>query len=106
MKTYLLLRAAAPLLLVIQLGIRLVRPEPSVLPDLAIFNLAVFLAALSAYLSPLFNDRWAVAGITGAIGIWAIGSTISTAESFYNFHIWRGFSDVAYALFYLSLIHI
>lgn len=100
MKTYLLLRAAAPLLLVIQLGIRLVRPEPSVLPDLAIFNLAVFLAALSAYLSPLFNDRWAVAGITGATGIWAIGSTISTAESFYNFHIWRGFSDVSYALFY------
>ncbi len=99
-KTYRFLRLGAFVLLALQLGIRSAFAHPSPLPDLFLFNLAVFLAALSAYFSPLFNDRWAVVGISGAIGIWAIGSTISTAESFYSFHIWRGFSDSAYALFY------
>lgn len=84
----------------IQLGIRLVVPIPSVLPDLVIFNSAVFFATYTAIHSPLFNDRFAVAGISGALGVWAMGSTLSTAESFYSFHVWRGFSDVAYAIFY------
>lgn len=99
-RTYRFLRICGPLALIIQLGIRSVFPSPAALPDLFIFNLAVFFAALTAFTSPLFNDRWAVAGITGAIGIWAIGSSLSTAESFYTFHIWRGFSDIAYSSFY------
>ncbi len=97
---YRLLRISAPVALASQLGIRLVFPTPSILPDLIIFNAAAFLAAMSAYFSPLFNDRWSAIGISSAVGIWAIGSTLSTAESFLAFHVWRGFSDIAYALFY------
>ena len=97
---YRLLRISAPVALASQLGIRLVFPTPSILPDLVIFNAAAFLAAMSAYFSPLFNDRWSAIGISSAVGIWAIGSTLSTAESFLAFHVWRGFSDIAYALLY------
>jgi diguanylate cyclase len=97
---YRLLRISAPVALASQLGIRLVFPTPAILPDLVIFNAAAFLAAASAYFSPLFNDRWSAIGISTALGIWALGSTLSTAESFLAFHIWRGFSDITYALFY------
>jgi len=97
---YRLLRISAPLALLSQLGIRLVFPTPSILPDLVIFNGAALLAGVSAYFSPLFNDRWSAIGISGAISIWAMGSSLSTAESFLSFHVWRGFSDIAYALFY------
>lgn len=99
-RRYRLLRGGAFILLLAQLGIRIIHPEPSPLADLLIFNAAAGCAALSAFAAPLFNDRWAVLGISMGIGIWAIGSTLSTAESFYSFHIWRGFSDIAYALFY------
>ena len=97
---YRLLRLSAPIAIALQLGIRLVSPQPSVIPDLVLFNVAIFLASFTAIHSPLSNDRFAVSGISSAIGIWAVGSTLSTAESFYNFHIWRGFSDIPYAIFY------
>jgi diguanylate cyclase (GGDEF)-like protein len=99
-RIYLVLRFSALIAIAIHLGIRLAFPEPAVFPDLFIFNFAVFLAAGNAYNSPLFNDRWAIVGISGAMGIWAIGSTLSTVESFYSVHMWRGFSDIAYAVFY------
>jgi diguanylate cyclase (GGDEF)-like protein len=99
-RTYRLIRFGAFVLLLFQLGIRLVNPDPSVLPDLILFNLAALFAAASAFLSPLFNDRWAVLAMAGGIGIWAIGSALSTSESFYYFHLWRGFSDISYSLFY------
>jgi len=98
--TYRFLRVSAAIMLAAQLGIRFVFPTPSPIPDLLLFNGAALLASLSAYVAPLFNDRWAVLALSGAIGIWAIGSTISSAESFYSFRLWRGFSDIAYALFY------
>ncbi len=98
--TYRFLRIGAVLVVLAQLGIRFVFSPPSPLPDLYLFNGAVFLAAASSYFSPLFNDRWAAIGISGALSIWAVGSTISTAESFYDFHVWRGFSDICYSLFY------
>ncbi len=100
--TYRFLRFGAVLAVLAQLGIRFVFPNPSPFPDLILFNGAVFLAAGAAYFSPLFNDRWAASGISGALSIWALGSTISTTESFYSssFHVWRGFSDISYSLFY------
>jgi diguanylate cyclase len=100
--TYPLLRISAVLALLAQLGIRFAFPDPSPLPDLILFNGAVYLAAGSAYFSPLFNDRWAAVGISAGLAIWATGSTISTAESFFSphFHLWRGFSDISYSLFY------
>ncbi len=99
-KTYRLLRMSAPAFLAVQIAFRFWHPAPSALADLFLFNGAVFLASTGAFLSPHFNDRWAAIGIASALGIWAIGSTLSTAESFYTFHLWRGFSDTAYALFY------
>jgi hypothetical protein len=97
---YRFIRILAPLALVSQLGIRFVNQQPALIPDLFIFNLAAFFAALSAWYSPLYNDRLAVTGISLGIALWAIGSSISTAESFYSFRIWRGFSDICYSLFY------
>ncbi|MEJ6574490.1 MAG: GGDEF domain-containing protein [Actinomycetes bacterium] len=73
---------------------------PSIIPDLIIFNSIAFLAALVAWQSPRLNDRLAKLAITLAIFIWAVGSTFSTWNSFYNFQISENLIDATYIAFY------
>ena len=99
-RTYRSLRIATPILLFFQLGIRLVIHGPSVFPDLILFNLVGFMAAIVIALAPSFNDRRAKYSIAMAIALWSFGSTISTWNSFYKFQIFSGLTDYTYALFY------
>lgn len=95
-----IIRLSPLILLLLQISLRALMSEPSALSDLFFFNLAALTAGLSIYFSPLFNDRWAVLSLALAVIVWAIGSAMSTAESFYQIGLWSGYSDIAYALFY------
>jgi diguanylate cyclase (GGDEF)-like protein len=80
---------------------------PSIVPDLIIFNLIALFASYVAWKSPRLNDRIARISITSAIFIWALGSTLSTWNSFYDFNISEQLIDIAYIAFYpLMLIGI
>jgi diguanylate cyclase (GGDEF)-like protein len=98
--TYRSLRIATPVALILQLGIRLVIHGPAVFPDLILFNLVGFIAALVIALAPSFNDRKAKYSIALGMVLWSFGSTISTWNSFYKFQIFPNLTDYTYALFY------
>jgi diguanylate cyclase len=93
-------RVGVFLLLIGHLIIRVAFQLPSIVPDLIIFNAVAFLAALVAWQSPRLNDRLAKLAITSAIFIWALGSTFSTWNSFYDFQISENLIDATYVAFY------
>ncbi len=97
-------RVGVFLLLISHLIIRVANQLPSIVPDLIIFNLIAFLAAYIAWKSPRLNDRLARLAITFAISLWAMGSTFSTSNSFYDFQISGRFIDVTYIAFYPLMI--
>lgn len=99
-KTYSIARFAAPALLIIHLGIRLASATPNPFADLFLFNLIGLSAAATAYLAPLFNDRFARFAIAAAIALWTLGSTFSSWDSFNSFQIWSPTIDICYSLFY------
>mgnify|MGYP002628788783 CR=1 FL=1 len=101
------LRASVFLLLIGHLIIRVAFHVPSLIPDLIIFNLIGFVAAVIAWRSPKSNDAIAKHSISLAIFIWSIGSTLSTANSFFEFQFSERIIDFAYISFYpLALIGI
>ena len=97
-------RVGVFLLLISHLIIRVANQLPSIVPDLIIFNLIAFLAAYVAWKSPRLNDRLARLAITFAIFLWALGSTFSTSNSFYDFQISEKLVDVTYIAFYPLMI--
>ena len=97
-------RVGVFLLLISHLIIRVAFQLPSIVPDLIIFNLIALLAAYVAWKSPRLNDRLARIAITFAIFLWALGSTFSTANSFYDFQISEKLIDVTYIAFYPLMI--
>ena len=99
-RRYLTLRLVAAGLLLIHLGVRIVHPQPTLFSDLLLFNAVAVSAALSAYHAPLFNDRLATLSLGAAMGMWAVGSSLSSWNSFISFHIWTSITNIAYALFY------
>ena len=97
-------RVGVFLLLISHLIIRVAFQLPSIVPDLIIFNLIALVAAYVAWKSPRLNDRLARIAITFAIFLWALGSTFSTANSFYDFQISEKLIDVTYIAFYPLMI--
>jgi diguanylate cyclase (GGDEF)-like protein len=97
-------RVGVFLLLISHLIIRVAFQLPSIVPDLIIFNLIALLAAYVTWKSPRLNDRLARIAITFAIFLWALGSTFSTANSFYDFQISEKLIDVTYVAFYPLMI--
>ena len=97
-------RVGVCLLLISHLIIRVAFQLPSIVPDLVIFNLIAFLAAYVAWKSPRLNDRLSRLAITFAIFLWALGSTFSTSNSFYDFQISEKLVDVTYIAFYPLMI--
>ena len=97
-------RVGVFLLLISHLIIRVAFQLPSIVPDLIIFNLIALLAAYVAWKSPRLNDRLARIAITFAVFLWALGSTFSTANSFYDFQISEKLIDVTYVAFYPLMI--
>lgn len=99
-RTYLKLRLAPSALLGLHLLIRSLSRDPSPLADLFIYNGVALFAAIAAFFAPSFNDRLARISLSGAIFIWAFGSTITTWNDFYTPTIWSNFSDFCYIAFY------
>ncbi len=98
--TYLTIRSAAAVILALHLGIRLVFPNPAIFPDLILFNLAALLAALAAFRGPAFNDRYVHISLGLGFFLWGLGSTLSTAQTFYNLNFFPSLTDLCYSLFY------
>ena len=103
-RRYLTFRIVAASLLLTHLGIRLIFPAPTIFSDLILFNLVAAVAAVSAYYAPLFNDHWATISMGISLGLWAMGSFISSWNSFMGFQLWPRSTDIAYALFYPFLL--
>jgi hypothetical protein len=99
-RTYSALRFAAPLFLIIHLGIRLIFPEPTIFADLFIYNLVALLAALNVLAAPRFNDYWAKIAIFVSLILWTLASTISTWNIFFKFNFPNYLTDILYAFFY------
>ena len=97
-------RVGVFLLLTCHLIIRVAFQSPSIVSDLIIFNAVAFLAGLIAWRSPKLNDQIARLAITFAIFIWALGSTFSTWNSFFNFQISEHLIDAAYISFYPLMV--
>ncbi len=94
----------APALLVIHLGIRIVFPSPSIFTDVVLFNLVAFIASIIAFGAPRFNDHYAKRAIGFAFLFWAIGSTISSFNSFFSWKVAPQLVDIGYSLFYPFLL--
>ena len=93
-------RVVVFVLLISHLIIRVAFHLPAVISDLILFNLTAFAAGFVAWKSPQLNDRLARRAITSAIIIWALGSTFSTSNSFYQFKISERLIDLTYIAFY------
>ena len=93
--------------LILHLGIRLAFPTPTPLSDLIIYNATPFLAAAALLRSPLFNSRGSLLLTATGLGSWAIGSTLSTWQSFYpgdNPNALTLYINAGYTLFYPCMI--
>ncbi len=99
-KTYLKLRISAIGLLTIHLILRAIFHQPNLFTDLYIYNAIALLCAGIALFSPSFNDQFARLSLCLAIFLWAIGSTVTTWNSFYGEVIWPNTSDICYIIFY------
>ena len=99
-RTYSALRFAAPLFLLIHLGIRLIFPDPTIFADLFIYNLVALLAALNVFAAPRFNDYWAKISIFTSLILWTLASTISTWNIFFKFNFPNYLTDIFYSFFY------
>ena len=93
-------RVGVFLLLIGHLIIRVAFHLPSIVPDLILFNLISFVAALVAWKSPKLNDSLGKRAITSAIFVWALGSTFSTWNSFYEVQVPERIIDFMYISFY------
>ena len=108
-RTYLNCRLLPTLLLAAHLGIRLIFPVPSRITDLVIYNSVAFVAAATCLKAPLFNSRFTLVSAGLGIGAWALGSTLSTWQSFYlSTDATNSTSDViinaCYTIFYPCMI--
>ena len=99
-RTYLKLRVSAAGLLALHLIVREIVQNPNVFSDLFVYNAVALLCALIALFAPSFNDQFARVSLSLAIFLWAIGSTVTTWNSFYGQMIWPNISDICYIIFY------
>jgi diguanylate cyclase (GGDEF)-like protein len=99
-RTYSRLRVSAVGLLALHLIAREVIQRPNVFSDLYIYNAIALLCSAIALFAPSFNDQLARICLSLAIFFWAIGSTVTTWNSFYGQSIWPNTSDICYIIFY------
>jgi len=103
-RTYLTFRLLPIAALALHLIIRLEFPAPTPITDLVLFNFIALSASLCVATSPLFNPGRVRIPIAMAIGFWAIGSTISTWNSFYSYEVLPWLVDALYLAFYPMLL--
>jgi hypothetical protein len=79
-----LLRTAAPSLLLVHILIRLVLPTPQFLVDLILYHVIAICSAIAILKSPKFNDRVGQIVLACAVLLWSVGSILSTSTAFYE----------------------
>ena len=98
--SYLKLRVATFSLLLLHVVLRGVIHQSTPFLDLYLYNAIALLAAAIAFFAPTFNDHLARLSLSAAIFLWAIGSTETTWNSFYETALWSKISDLCYIFFY------
>jgi diguanylate cyclase len=98
--SYLKLRVATFSLLLLHVVLRGVIHQSTPFLDLYLYNAIALLAAAIAFFAPTFNDHLARLSLSAAIFLWAIGSTETTWNSFYETELWSKISDLCYIFFY------
>ena len=98
--SYLKLRVATFSLLLVHILLRGFIHQSTPFLDLYLYNAIALLAAAIAYFAPTFNDHLARLSLSAAIFLWAIGSTETTWNSFYETALWSKISDFCYIFFY------
>ena len=98
--SYLKLRVATFSLLLVHILLRGFINQSTTFLDLYLYNAIALLAAAIAYFAPTFNDHLARLSLSAAIFLWAIGSTETTWNSFYETALWSKISDFCYIFFY------
>jgi diguanylate cyclase (GGDEF)-like protein len=78
--------------------------EPSLLPDLFLFNLIAAIAALTALLAPKFNDPIGRISLALALAVWTLGSFTTTWNSLATPLFPSQISDICYSAFYPFLL--
>ena len=76
---------------------------PDWILDLFLFNFVAILSIFSLKLSPIPDDQVARIGVATAIGIWTVGSLVSSLDTFFTFPIEFNLdlaSEICYVLFY------
>ena len=99
-RTYSSLRIAAPIFLLIHLGIRLIFPEPTLFADLYLYNFVALLSGVALLIAPTFNDSWSKISLSLAFIIWTAGSSISSWNSLTSIQLNPKLTDYSYLLFY------
>lgn len=99
MRLYPLLRVLALPTFVAYMGVRLVRPEISIIGDLALFNLVALFTSISAFVATRTAPSTRIP-IALAILSWTIGSTISSWNALMSNPLPEWPSDLGYILFY------
>ena len=84
--------------------LRIFIKEPSILPDLFLFNLVAATTALTALLAPKFNDRIGRALLASALAVWTLGSFTTTWNSLNNPLFPALLGDICYSAFYPLLL--
>ncbi|MEI6649519.1 MAG: GGDEF domain-containing protein [Actinomycetes bacterium] len=103
-KTYLTLRIFAVGLLVFHMAFRILFHGPDIFSELFLYNFIAFLAAFIVLGAPRFNDHFATKSIALAFALWAVGSSISSFNSFFTWKIPSLLVDVCYSTFYPLLL--
>ncbi len=103
-RPYIILRSGAPALLFAHLLLRTLHSQPTPTLDLFLFHAIALISSLSAYLSPLINERVARISIALAILCWTFGSLFSTWNAFFSDFFSSALSDIAYTCFYPLLL--
>lgn len=97
---YLILRITPVLLIFLHIIIRTKFDQPSLLSDLVLFNSAAICAGISLLYTPFCTDMLARYLLASSCIAWAVGSIISTLDSFYPRTLSENYADISYALFY------
>ena len=82
MRSYLVIRWAAPSLLLLYCGLRTAFPEALVINELILYNLIPLAAFVATIAAPTFNNLRAIITISLAIAAWWIGSLLSSYNQY------------------------
>ena len=104
-RTYIMVRWFAPVLLFAHLIARLFVTSPTLGLDLYLYNAVVLISVLTLFQAPLHNDKIAVAMVAIALTAWGVGSAVSSYGQFFQTPEYSILiSNIFYTLFYPCIL--